>query len=196
MPLTPYAKARVDAYAKLKQGTDDSPGNWCVGTGMPGSIQGAGGYPMEIFQRPEQINITFEAHNEVRRVFFGSRNAPESDRIPSRSGYSEGKWEGDTLVITTNNLVDQVDQSYAHSDKAVIVERWKMEGKDAQGRRVMLVEMTMTDPKFYTEPVKITKRFAEVPNGRILPYECTAETWYNRVDEMARKAGVPNPFDP
>lgn len=196
MPLTAYGKMRRDAYTKLTQGTDDSPGNWCVGTGMPGSMQGAGAYPMEIFQRPEQINITYEAHNEVRRVFFGDRNAPEADRIPSRSGYSEGRWEGNTLVITTNNLVDAVDQGTPHSEDAVVVERWTMEGKDAQGRRIMLVEMTMTDPKFYTEPVKLTKRFAEVPNGRILPYECTAETWHNRVEEMAQKAKVPNPFDP
>jgi hypothetical protein len=194
--MTAWGKARRDAYNKLTAGTDDSPGNWCVGTGMPGSMQGAGAYPMEIFQRPEQINITYEAHNEVRRVFFGDRNAPEADRIPSRSGYSEGRWEGNTLVITTNNLVDAVDQATAHSEDAVVVERWTMEGKDAQGRRIMLVEMTMTDPRFYTAPVKLTKRFAEVPNGRILPYECTAETWHNRVEEMAKKAGVPNPFDP
>jgi hypothetical protein len=196
LPFTPYGKSRRDAYTKLTQGTDDSPGNACVGTGMPGSMQGAGGYPMEIMQRPEQINITYEAHNEVRRVFLGDRNAPPADRIPSRSGYSEGRWEGNTLVITTDNLVDQVDQSYPHSDQAVVVERWTMEGKDAQGRRIMLVEMTMTDPKFYTEPVKLTKRFAEVPNGRILPYECTAETWYDRVEALAKKAGVPHPFEP
>jgi hypothetical protein len=193
LPFTPLGKARRDAYTKLTQGTDDSPGNWCVGTGMPGSMMGAGGYPMEILQRPEQINVTYEAHNEVRRIFFGERNAPEADRVPSRSGYSEGRWEGDTLVVTTNNLVDQVDQSIPHTDEAVVVERWKLEGKDAQGRRIMLVEMTMTDPKFYTEPVKMTKRFAEVPNGRILPYECTAETWHNRLEEMAKKAGVPMP---
>ncbi len=194
--MTPWGKARRDAYVKLTQGTDDSPGYWCVGTGMPGSLQGAGGYPMEVVQRPEQINITFEAHNEPRRVFFGDRNAPQADRTPSRSGYSEGRWEGDTLVITTDNLVDQVDQATPHSDAAVIVERWKLEGKDAQGRRILAVEVTMTDPKFYTQPWKSTKRFAEVPNGRLLPYECTAETWNNRIEEMARKAGVPNPFDP
>jgi len=89
LPLTAYGKARREAYIKLTSGTDDSPGNWCVGTGMPGSMMGAGVYPMEIMQRPEQINITYEAHNEARRVFFGERNAPDSDRVPSRSGYSE-----------------------------------------------------------------------------------------------------------
>jgi hypothetical protein len=86
-----------------------------------------------------------------------------------------------------------VDQATAHSDEAVIVERYKLEGKDAQGRRILAAEMTMTDPKFYTQPVVQTKRWAEVPNGRILPYECTAETWYERIEEMSKKAGVPIP---
>jgi hypothetical protein len=193
LPFTPYAKARVDAFQKLTAGTDEAPGLYCVGAGMPGSMQGAGGYPMEIFQRPEQMFIVYELHSEIRRIYFGDRNAPEADRVPSRSGYSSGRWEGDTLVIETNNLVEQVEQRSAHSDEAVIVERYRLDGKDAQGRRILTAEMTMTDPKFYTEPVKATKRWVEVPNGRLLPYECTAETWYERVEELARKAGVPVP---
>ncbi|MEO6186919.1 MAG: hypothetical protein ABIP38_06625, partial [Steroidobacteraceae bacterium] len=63
----------------------------------------------------------------------------------------------------------------------------------AQGRRILSVEMTMTDPKFYTKPVTLQKRWAQVPNGRVLPYECTAETWYERIEAMAKKAGVPIP---
>jgi hypothetical protein len=193
LPYTPYAKARVDAFQKLTGGTDESPGLYCVGSGMPGSMQGAGGYPMEIFQRPEQIIIVYELHSEIRRIYFGDRNAPEADRVASRSGYSSGHWEGDTLVIETNNLVEQVEARSAHSAEAKIVERYRLEGKDAQGRRILFAEMTMTDPKFYTQPVVATKRWAEVPNGRLLPYECTAETWYERVEELARKAGVPVP---
>ena len=54
-------------------------------------------------------------------------------------------------------------------------------------------EMTMTDPKSYTRPVVATKRWVEVPNGQLLPYECTADTWYERIEELAKKAGVPVP---
>jgi hypothetical protein len=193
LPYTPYAKARIEAFQKLTAGTDEAPGLYCVGAGMPGSMQGAGGYPMEIFQRPEQIIIVYELHSEIRRIYFGDRNAPEADRVASRSGYSSGRWEGDTLVVETNNLVDQVDARTAHSDEATIVERYRLEGKDAQGRRILFAEMTMTDPKFYTQPVVTTKRWTEVPNGRLLPYECTAEVWYERVEELAKKAGVPVP---
>jgi hypothetical protein len=53
--------------------------------------------------------------------------------------------------------------------------------------------MTMNDPKFYTRPVVATKRWVEVPNGQLLPCECTAETWYERIEELASKAGVPVP---
>jgi hypothetical protein len=192
--LTPYAKARVDAFNKLTAGTDESPGRWCTGTGMPGSMLGSGGYPMEILQRPEEIIIIYEAHNETRRIYFGDRNAPEADRVPDRDGYSSGHWEGDTLVVETDNLMDALDQrSTPHSDEATIVERYKLGPKDAQGRRTLTAEMVMTDPKFYTQPVRQTKTWAEVPNGRLLPYDCPADMWMSRVEELARKAGVPNP---
>jgi len=193
-PLKPEAKARIEAYQKLVAKTGDTPGGWCLGTGMPGSMLGSGGYPMEIIQRPEQITIIYEAHSETRRVYLGDRNAPEKDRVPGRNGYSSGRWEGDVLVVETDNLVDQVDQrNTSHSDQAKIVERYSLEGKDAQGRRILKAEMTMTDPVFYTEPVKMTKRWAEVPNGRLLPYECPEEMWNDRVAKLAEEAGVPVP---
>jgi hypothetical protein len=193
-PLKPEAKARVDAYQKLVAKSGDSPGGWCLGTGMPGSMLGSGGYPMEIIQRPEQITIIYEAHSETRRVYFGSRNAAEADRVPGRNGYSSGRWEGDTLVVETDNLVDQIDQrTTSHSDQATIVERYSFDGKDAQGRRILKAEMTMTDPVFYTAPVNITKRWAEVSNGRLLPYECPEEMWNDRLEKLAKEAGVPVP---
>jgi hypothetical protein len=161
---------------------------------MPGSMLGSGGYPMEILQRPEEIIIVYEAHAEIRRIYFGARNAPEADRVPGRNGYSSGHWEGDTLVVETDNLVDALDQrSTPHSDEATIVERYKLGPKDAQGRRTLTAEMTMTDPKFYTKPVTMSKTWAEVPNGRVLPYDCPEEMWLSRIEEMAKKAGVPVP---
>jgi hypothetical protein len=193
LPMKPEARKRVEAYQKLVAPTGASPGGVCLGTGMPGSMLGSGGYPMEIIQRPEQITIIYEAHGETRRVYFGSRNAEQKDRVPGRNGYSTGRWEGDTLVVETDNLVDQVDQRYAHSDEAKIVERYSLEGKDDQGRRVLKAEMTMTDPKFYTQPVKAEKRWAEVPNGRVLPYECDQEAWDAKLEELAQKAGVELP---
>lgn len=194
LPLKPEAKQRFDAFQQLVGKTGDTPGGVCLGTGMPGSMLGSGGYPMEIIQREDQITIIYEAHTEVRRVYFGARNADQKDRIPGRNGYSSGRWEGDVLVVETDNLVEALDQrSTPHSDEAKIVERYSVEGKDEQGRRILKAEMTLTDPKFYTAPVKMEKRWAQVPNGRLLPYECNEELWTARLEELAEKAGVELP---
>jgi hypothetical protein len=161
---------------------------------MPGALLGAGGYPFEIIQRPEQITIIYELHGETRRIYFGDRNAPEQDRVPGRIGYSSGRWEGDVLVVETNNLVEQLDQrTTPHSDEAIIVERYRLDGRDAQGRRILVADVTMTDPKFFTAPVVLTRRWAQVPDGHLLPYECNEEVWRDRVEMLAEKAGMKLP---
>ena len=186
LPMNDAAKQKVAKYQELVRPTGDTPGGYCLGTGMPGSMLGSGGYPMEIHQRPEQIMIVYEAHNEVRRVYLGDRIVPEADRLPGRNGHSTGRWEGDTLVVETTNLVEQADQRFAHSDKARIVERYRMT-KGAKGERVLVAEMTMTDPVFYTKPVTAEKRWAEVPNGHLLPYECAEEAWNIHLEKLAEK---------
>ena len=187
-PIRPAVKVRVDAFNALINPTGETAGQYCLGYGMPQSTLGSGGYPLEIIQRPEQITTISEAHTEVRHIYFGARNAPEDERLPGRNGYSSGRWEGAVLVVETDNLVEQLDQrQWPHSDEATIVERYYLEPKpDAQGRRILVDELTMTDPKFYTAPVKATKRWAQIPNGRLLNYECPEETWHIRLEALAK----------
>jgi len=188
LPMTDSAKQKVAKYQALVQPTGDTPGGYCLGTGMPGSMLGSGGYPMEIVQRPEQIMIVYEAHNEVRRVYLGNRIVPEVDRLPGRNGHSSGRWEGNTLVVETTHLVEQVDQRYAHSDKAKIVERYHQE-KGPKGEIVLVAEMTMTDPVFYSGPVTTVKKWEKVPNGHLLPYECAEENWIKHLEQLEAKTG-------
>jgi hypothetical protein len=187
LPMNDVAKQKVAKYQELVRPTGDTPGGYCLGTGMPGSMLGSGGYPMEIHQRPEQIIIIYEAHNEVRRVYLGDRIVPEADRLPGRNGHSSGRWEGNTLVVETGSLVEQIDQRYAHSAKAKIVERYRLE-KGAKGETVLVAEMTMTDPEFYTAPVTAVKKWAKVPNGHLLPYECAEENWIKHLEQLEKKA--------
>jgi len=189
LPMTDVAKQKVAAYRALVAATGDTPGGFCLGTGMPGSMLGSGGYPMEILQRPEQMIVVYEAHAEIRRIYFGSRNIAPEDRIPGRNGYSSARWENDTLVVETTNLIEQVDQQYAHSDQAKIVERYRM--IEENGRKVLIAEMTMTDPAFYTQPVTTEKRWSQVANGHVLPYECAEENWNKHLEELEKKAAKP-----
>lgn len=187
LPLQPQARQKVDEYRALVAENGDNPSGWCLGTGMPGSMLGSGGYPMEIIQRPEQITVIYEAHQEIRRIYIGHNVFPEKDMIPDRNGYSEGHWEGDKLVVTTTHLKEQIDQVYVHSSHTKVVESYHLTKTD-DGKKMLIAEMTMTDPQFYTRPVTTTKKWLFVPDGRMLPYECNEPAWEDHVDDLRRRA--------
>jgi hypothetical protein len=90
-------------------------------------------------------------------------------------------------VVETTSLKEQVDQRYAHSDQARIVERYHL-AKDAKGGRMLIADMTMTDPGFYTQPVTSQKKWAIVPNGHLLPYECNEPAWHDYVEQLKTNA--------
>jgi hypothetical protein len=187
LPLTADAREKVESYRKLVAPTGDTPGGYCLGPGMPGLLFGGATYPMEIIHKPAQITIIHELHNDVRRIYLGSRNMPEVDRLPGRNGYSSAHWEGDTLVVETTQLVEQVDQRYPHSDRARVIERYQL-ATSARGERVLVIDMTMTDPVFYTRPVSGQKKWLEVPNGHLLPYDCAEEGWRKRIEQLEKGA--------
>jgi hypothetical protein len=186
LPLTPAAKAKADRYVEVTTGTNYTPGGYCVGGGMPGSMLGSGGYPMEIIQRPEQITVIYEAHTEVRRIYFGERAPDPATMFPERNGFSVGRWEGDTLVVETTHLVEQVDTAYPHSDQARIVERYSL--SEENGLRVLTATMTMTDPVFLTAPFTTEKKWQEIPNGHVRTYECSEPTWLDLLDKLMSDA--------
>ena len=187
LPFNEAARKKVEEYRALVAPNGDNAGGWCLGTGMPGSMLSSGGYPMEIIQRPEQITVIFEAHQEIRRIFIGEGRYPEADLFPDRNGYSEGRWEGETLVVETTHLKEQVDQTYAHSADAQIVERYRL-AKAEDGQPVLEAELSMTDPAFYTATVTALKRWSPVPGGRLLSYECNEPAWEEHLEDLRKAA--------
>lgn len=190
-PYTDEAQRRIAEYRALVEGTGETPGSFCVGTGMPGSMLGSGGYPMEVIQRPEQITIIYEAHTELRRVYMGVDEIDRSELIPTRNGFSTGRWEGDTLVVETISLKEGVDQRSAHSAEARITERYRLDGESEDGRRLLTAEVTVFDPVFYGEPVTATKTWVEAePDVRMLTYECTEPEWEEFLDQRREELGA------
>jgi hypothetical protein len=153
---------------------------------MPLAVFLGGGYPVEFIQRPEQLTIIYETHNEVRRVFLDGRRIDPRDVLPSRGGVSYGHWEGDTLVVETTGLVESVDQATAHGENARIVERYTPFERD--GMRRLRVEVTIHDPEFYTEPPTITREYTELAEGRMLDYSCPEPDWEEHLEELRRAA--------
>jgi len=183
LPLRADAKAKVDAYHALVDPRGETPGGFCLGTGMPGSMLGSGGYPMEIVQHDNLIIVVYEAHAEIRRIFLGER-AKEEDLFPDRNGYSVGRWEGDKLIVETTHLKEAVDQGrYPHSEQAKIVEEYSLVVND-DGTKVLTSQMTMTDPGFYTQPITAEKKWQYQPGIRLLPYECNEPLWEEHLERL------------
>jgi hypothetical protein len=68
-----------------------------------------------------------------------------------------------------------------------VVERYQLT-TSASGERVLVIDMTMTDPVFYTRPVSGQKKWVEVPNGHLLPYDCAEEGWRKRLEQLEKDA--------
>jgi hypothetical protein len=69
-------------------------------------------------------------------------------------GHSEGRWDGDTLVVDVRGLIDQTWFDRAgnfHSDALHVVERYTPMGRDA-----LMYEATIEDPKVFTRPWKMS----------------------------------------
>jgi hypothetical protein len=192
LPLTEEGKRRIAEYQKLLGPERANPAAYCVDYGVPTMMELPGGYPIEFIQKPDQLTIIYEVENETRRVYIGRHLDPEK-RLPSRDGYSEGHWEGNVLVVKTTDMLDGEDQgAHPHSDKATIEERFSLE-KDDKGTKLIDYQATITDPVYYTEPVKIERKYEPLVNGFIIPYRCPDEFWYSLLDMRREqlKAGKP-----
>jgi hypothetical protein len=188
--LTEHAQAAREDFVSLTQGTNYSSGNACVGYGMPASVLGSGGYPMEIIQRPEQLFVIYEAHNEIRRIYLGDEASDPENFFPERNGYSTAHWEGDRLVVETTRLKTQVDSRYPHSDQAVIHEVYYLGEPLDDGTRVLVNELTMTDPEWLEEPFTTTKRWQEMSDYHVLTYECSEPKWLDEMEQLYEEAGL------
>ena len=147
----------------------------CLPDGMPAMMQGM--FPMEIFQRPEQINITQEAFNQTRRVVM-NQPLPRWDEVdPTFYGTSVARWEGDTLVIETTGIKEYVRFRWApHSEAMKITERLTLLAPD-----ILRNEITVED-EYLERPWTYSYTYRRMPGYRLLEYVC--EDNRDSVDEQ------------
>jgi len=146
----------------------------CLPDGMPAMMQGM--FPMEIFQRPEQINITQEAFNQTRRVVM-NEPLPRWDEVdPTFFGRSVGRWDGDTLVIETTGIKEYVQFRWTpHSEAMKITERLTLLAPD-----ILRNEITVED-EYLERPWTYSYTYRRMPGYRLLEYVCEDNRDY--VDE-------------
>ncbi len=126
-------------------------------------------YPFQIVQGPQNIMMAYEYAGAVRIINMGPPTKAPGD---SWMGWSNGRWEGETLVVDVTSLNDQTWFDRAgnfHSDALHVVERYTPRSADT-----LMYEATIEDPKVFSRPWKISMplyRRVE-KNARILEYKC------------------------
>ncbi len=142
----------------------------CSPPGMP-RIMRLAQYPYEFIFAPGRVTINQEAWMQTRTIWTDGR-AHEEDPDPSFMGDSIGHWEGDTLVVSTTGISDEleIDTGAPHSDRFHLIERIHLDPADPD---VLLNEMRMEDPEALEEPFEVTVRYRRDRYGKLIEFQCS-----------------------
>jgi hypothetical protein len=87
----------------------------------------------------------------------------------------------------------------ATSSDAHVVERMRLEEREVNGQRnkFLVNELVLTDPKVYTEPIRVTASLQFRPDTQLLEYTCTDTLWEQYLGErgltLPDMDDLPNP---
>jgi len=125
----------------------------------------------EIVQAPGYVAFRNEMIHETRIIPLDGRpTSPPS--VKSYMGQSRGHFEGNTLVVRTTNLNGRTGMQgngsmLISSDQAVLEERFTPVSAD-----VLQYELTVTDPKTWTQPWKVAFPLKRDKDYQIFEYAC------------------------
>jgi hypothetical protein len=126
-------------------------------------------YPFQIIQSQKHVMMVFEYAGAVRTVYM---DKPQEAPADSWMGWSNGHWEGDTLVVDSTGFIDQTWFDRAgnfHSDALHVVERLSVLSPDA-----LRYDVTIDDPKVFTRPwtmsMPLYRRLEK--NAELMEFKC------------------------
>ena len=127
-------------------------------------------YPFQIVQGEKDILFVYEYAGANRTVHMTTHTEAPVD---SWMGWSNGRWDGDTLVITVNGFNDQSWFDRAgnhHSDALLVTERYAL----GPGGNSLDYEARLEDPKTFTRPwtirMPLYRRLDR--NAQLLEFNC------------------------
>jgi len=144
---------RPEALAKKKQNQANrlklDPEIKCYLPGVPRVMYMP--FPFQIIQSQKHIMMISGYASAVRTIYMANQTEAPAD---SWMGWSNGRWEGETLVVDTKGFNDLSWFDRAgnfHSDELHVVERIT-----ARSPETLTYEATLEDPKVFTRPWKIS----------------------------------------
>ncbi len=164
----PYLpEALVERDRRFANRAVEDPETNCYMGGVPRSTYMP--YPFQILQNERDVAISYQYATAFRRIFVGGdQEAP----LDSWMGWSNGKWDGDTLVIDVQgfNELSWFDRAgNHHSNQLQVVERYTPRGEN----HIDYVA-TITDPRTFTRPWTIRMPLYRriEPNVQLLEFKC------------------------
>ena len=163
--LTAAAKAEkleFDAWLHLENPD-------CIPPGMPIGMEVP--TPIQFVDEGDIIVLLQQEYDLLRTIHMNSDVDPETQPA-TPLGYSVGRWEEDTLVVTTTRIDWPISdrRGAPQSADAIQIERFT---PSADGR-TMTSELTSIDPVYLIGPPVRTGNYTWLPGREIEPYECTA----------------------
>ena len=173
MALTPAGEEARKKYNFL---TDD-PAMACIPATFT-RVMHTPSPPIEVRQRGDIVEINYEFMDVHRRVpikpGLAAKDAPFTVPEHPHLGRSVGRWDGETLVVETvgqrAGILDTLGApGLVQSDQMRTEERFIPEGNR------MRIVVTHYDPVYYAKPLVVTFTYQRLPDGEILPWDCTPE---------------------
>ena len=178
--MRPEAAALYQRRRDVLLGTG-RPSERCLPHGIPDAM--LPGIPYKFVETPGIMLILYEQLGRFRQVFMDGRTYPV-DPQPAWWGYSIGKWDGDVFVIETTGYNDKTwldDSGHPHSDAMKTTERFR---RFDFGH--MEMQITIEDPKIYTQPFTATIPFEVLPDTDLIEDVCDNEKDAARIKEIVK----------
>ncbi len=189
LPYKPEAleKKKANYASRLKVDpfnlhTVGDPEAKCYAPGVPRAMYLP--YPFQLVQMPNKILMVFGYSNASR---FVQLEKHEEAPIDLWMGWSNGKWEGDTLVVdvTGFNGLAWLDRAGNFTSEALhVVERYTPSGPNT-----IMYEATIEDPNVFTKPWKMSfplyRRLEK--NVQLLEFRCVPFTEEYVFGSLAKK---------
>jgi hypothetical protein len=170
IPYLPEALAQRDANRAGRPASD--PAAKCYMPGIPRANYQP--FPFEIIQGDSDILFVYEFASANRPVYMSESDHLSYEEVPVDQwmGWSNGRWEGDTLVIevVANDARTWLDRAgNYHSSAMTVMERFTPIGPNH-----LQYEATIEDPNVFSRPWTISMPLYRriEPNAAILEFKC------------------------
>lgn len=160
-PLRPETAAML----KERDKSPPAPGNPCLPSGVPVTVLSD---VVKLIQTPREI-VVIDEGDPPQQIYLDGRRFP-AELEPSWTGYSTGRWDGNTMVVETVGVKVASNLDIAGHPRSEAMKVTQRYHRRDFGH--MDLEVTFDDPKYYTRPFSVKTVMHLLPDSDVLEYVC------------------------